>query len=186
MGNKKMKTSTFVLLVVAASVLLTAVFVAAAVLLISCLADAAHIEDINGEDKTLAVITREKIESGEYSQATFMSGHSSKGYNASGVGPTYRDYDNTYSRLSAKKLSGIRIENTCLGNGSSVEYTVESSVASGNFQIFIVDEDFHILRTVAIDGSDTVTLPTEKGKLYHVIYAGESAEIEVKLWRRMG
>ena len=149
----------------------------------ACGSESRHIEDSNGESKELAVITDADIQSGSYRCIQRDTSSSSKGRGASGAYGIYRDKDNDYSRIAAKRFSGIQIANVCKGTGADVIYTVESTVSQGNFKIVITDEDYQILQAVPLDEKATVTVPTEKGKLYFVTYAGESAEIKVELWR---
>ena len=142
-----------------------------------------QIEDVNGDSKELAVFTDEDIQADDYGCVTYMSGWSSSGVNTSGVSGIYEDDDNDYSRFTAKKMSGIATVNAYLGDGNDVTYTVESTVSSGNFKIVITDEDGKIIQTVPIDQKATVTISAQAGKLYFVKYVGESAEIQVELWR---
>ena len=152
----------------------------------SCaLAESAHIEDTNGDAKELAVITDAEIQSGAYNNTKYMSSSYVERKTPSGVTGGYRDEDTNYSRLTAKKFSGIQLINVCKGNGADVTYTIDSTVSSGNFKIVVMDETHQILKAVPIDEKTTVTIPTEKGKLYFVAIAGESAEIKVELWRSM-
>lgn len=151
-----------------------------------CFSSCSHIEDSNGESKELAVITDADIQSRSYGSVSTMSSSSSRGYKASGVTGGYKEKDNTYSRLTAKKFSGVQIANVCKGNGSDVTYIIESAVTAGNFKIVIMDDDNQIFHVVPIDEKATVTIPTEAGKLYFVTYAGESAQFKVELWRTMG
>lgn len=152
--------------------------------LTSCaLVTSTQIEDTNGDSKELAVITDSDIQDGTYGSTMLVSSTYSEGHNTSGVVGKHKEEDNDHNRLTVKKFSGIQIANVCKGNGSDVTYTLESTVSSGNFKIVIMDEEHQILHVVPIDEKATVTVPTEKGKLYFVAYAGESAEIKVELWR---
>ena len=153
--------------------------------LAACTVTGGHIEDSNGDSKELAVITDADIQNGTYGSVCLMTSTYREGYKDSGVTGGYKEEDNTHNRLTVKKFSGIQIANVCKGNGSDVTYTIESTVSSGNFKIVIMDEENQILHVVPIDEKATVTVPTEKGKLYFVTYAGESAEIKVELWRAM-
>lgn len=154
--------------------------------LASCtLLTSSQIKDTNGDAKDLAVITDDDIQNGAYGSVFLMSSTYSEGYNTSDVVGGHKEEDHDYSRLSAKKFSGVHIENAFLGNGSDVTYVIESTVSSGNFKIVIMDEDHQILEVVPIDEKATVKISTEAGKLYFVTYAGESAEIKVALWRTM-
>ena len=187
MSKKSVKRFWFVLMVVAVAVFQVSAFVIFTAIAISRTSDVMQIEDVNGEDhKSLAVITKDDICSGEYSYGMYNSHVVRKGTNDSGVEGDCGDQDNKYSSLTVERFSGIYVENACLGDGGFVEYTIVSTVTQGNFGIFIVDEELRILQTVDIDKPDTVKFLTEKGKMYYVIYAGESAEIEVQLWRTMG
>lgn len=169
--------------ILVAAMMLSSVFCLSACALLS--GGTKHIEDSNGESKELAVITDSDIQEGAYGSLFFMSSHESKGHNTSGVRGKYEDEDNDYSRLSAKKFSGIKTANVCKGTGADVTFTVEATVTNGNFKIVIMDEDNQILHVVPIDEKTTVTVSTEADKLYFVKYVGESAEINVELWRSM-
>ncbi len=144
-----------------------------------------QIEDTNGDSKELAVITDADIQGGTYGCTMLVASTSSEGHNTSGVVGGHKEKDNDHNRLTVKKFSGIYVANVCRGNGSEVTYIIESTVTSGNFKIVILDEDHQILQVVPIDEKATVTIPTEKGKLYSVTIVGESAEIKVELWRSM-
>ena len=178
-NNDDMKTTKTIFAFLAILCLLSAT-------LSSCaLATSTQIEDTNGDAKELAVITDADIQDGTYGSTMLVSSTYSEGHNTSGVVGGNKDKDNSYNRLSVKKFSGILTVNVCKGNGADVTYTIESTVSSGNFKMVIMDEDHQILHVVPIDEKATVTIPTEKGKLYFVTIAGESAEIKVELRRSM-
>ena len=179
MKHKKIPTIVLIILAVPVTVGLMIGFVAWR---ISVMANS-QIEDINGDSKELAVITDEDIEAHEYGCVTYMSGWSTTGSKASGVQGDYEEYDNENSRFTAKKMSGIGTVNAYLGNGADVTYVFESTVSRGNFRIVITDEDGKIIQTVPIDQKATVTISTQADKLYFVKYVGESAEIQVEMWR---
>ena len=142
-----------------------------------------HIEDLNGEDKVLATITTEYIESKTQDYVSMRKSVTSKGLSSSGLSEKFEKIDNQYSKTKIGKLSGIYIANAYLGNGGTVSYIIESTVSEGNFKIVITDETNKILYEVPIDQRYEIAFVADSNKIYYVKLVGESAKISVEIWR---
>ena len=142
-----------------------------------------QLEDKNGDDKTLVLITDEMIEMYTEDYRAIKRNVSSKGTKNSGVEGYYEGCDNEYTKTKIDSLSGVYICNAFLGNGSEVTYKFTSEVKKGNFKIVITGEDNKILYDVAIDKDAEVTFLANLGEVYYVKFIGESADFLVELTR---
>ena len=143
-----------------------------------------HLEDKNGDDKTLCIMKDEDIEKCTEDYIAFGHTIFSTGLNASGVKGEYEDLDNEYTNFDIKLLSGLYIANVYLGEGEMVSYQINSEVEKGNFKIMITDENKKILYEIPIDQETEISFLAEKGKMYYVKFAAESAKFEAELWRK--
>lgn len=173
-GNKKT-----VLIIFAGTILLVIAIVVSILLTQS----SKHIEDLNGEDKALATITTEYIESKTQDYVSMRKSVTSKGLSSSGLSGKFEEVDNQYSKIVIGKLSGIYIGNAYLGNGETVSYVIESTVSEGNFKIVITDETNKILYEIPIEQRYEISFVADSNKIYYVKLVGESAKISVEIWR---
>ena len=139
-----------------------------------------HLEDINGDDKSLATITTEMIELTEYDYVMNGNDITKKG-NKSGVEEYYSGCDYSYIKSTIKKLTGIYISQTYLGSGKNVTYNINSNVESGNLRIVITDSTNKVLYDIPIDQNTTTTFNAKEGETYFVKFIGESAYITVEI-----
>ena len=81
-------------------------------------------------------------------------------------------------------FSGIYIINAYLGQGNNVKFVVESNVYSGNFRIIVTNKTTNkIMYDIPIDEHSEITFYAEESETYYIKLIGESANVEVKLWR---
>lgn len=142
-----------------------------------------QLEDKNGDDKSLAIITDEMIEMYTEDYRSIKRRVFTKGRRSSGVEGYYEDCDNEYTKTDIGSLTGLYICNSFLGSGSEVTYKFDSKVKEGNFKIVITGEDNKILYDVAIDEETEVTFVANAGEIYYVKFIGESANILVEVTR---
>lgn len=140
-------------------------------------------EDVNGEDKSLARITNEMIEEYREDYRALKRKVSTKGHPTSGVTGHFSDCDYDHIETKIGKLSGIYVCNAYLGKGREVTYNIDSTVHSGNLKIVITNENDDIIYDVPIDSKETVSFFAEESKLYYVKFVGESAELEIDVFR---
>ena len=138
-----------------------------------------QIPDTNGDSKELCSINDEYIES--VTDWYDMIKHNSRKDTSdpSGVTGVFEDRDVCYSKETMKSLSGVYICNAYLASGNKVQYTINTTVHSGNLRIVITDENDKILYDVPIDTTHYIELDTIKGQTYYVKLVGESANMEV-------
>ena len=180
-GTKKKKILIEIFMVVGVAVVIFAAIIAS--VMKSSFESLEHYEDTNGESKELCHITDQEIAEMDQRYRLTNSQTVNKGIKASGVKGDAADRDNEYTKLTAEKLSGIYIANAYLGNGSMVTYKIVSAATAGNLRIVITDENNAILHDVPIDQEYQISFVAEAEKFYYVKFIGESAEIEVELWR---
>jgi len=140
-------------------------------------------KDTNGSDKSLCFITDEMISERAEECYIIRRKVTTKGESTSGVSGKYEEFDNDYAKTKTKMLSGIYISNVYLGDGKQVTYKFVATVHSGNFKIVITDHTRKILHVIPIDQESQTTFFAEKDTTYFVKFVGESAEIEVEMWR---
>lgn len=145
-------------------------------------------EDKNGDSKELCIITNDIIEQYHESYDAIGIHRYSEGLHASGVKNNEIDsdldsYDNEYTEISIKQLSGLILCNAYLGTGKQVTYTVTSQVTKGNLKIVITDEVGRILYELPLDQESSISFVGENKKLYYLKFAGESAKFEATIVR---
>ena len=143
-----------------------------------------QIKDENGDNKSLCVITDEYIEEWIDDYRVIKSHRKNEGTYDSGVKGTFADCDCRYTEVKFGMFSGIYIMNAYLGHGNNVKYVVESNVISGNFRIVVVNKTTNkIMYDIPIDEQSEITFYAKELETYYIKLVGESANVEVKLWR---
>ena len=181
-----MKSRKLLLLLSISAVVLIVLFVVLLVNYISAVIGKAvdeQIDDINGDDKSLAVISDELIEQTD-ADFTILKKHIlNVNTESSGVKGKYKKYDNDFSEISTKMLSGVWIVNSYKADGKDLTYQIESEVKSGNLKIIFTDESNKILKEIPIDSDFEFNFSTEEGTIYYIKLVGESAELKCKIYR---
>ena len=140
-------------------------------------------DDLNGDDKSLAIITDDMINRYFEDYRAIRRTVSSKTNNEIRISGKYEDCDRSYVKTQIGMLSGIYISNAYKGIDANVTYKIESSVKSGNLKIVITDEDNNILHDIPIDQKYEVTFFAYENKCYYVKFIGESADINIIIER---
>lgn len=143
-----------------------------------------QIEDNNGAEKTLCVITNEMIESVDHQHYSIKHSVYNEGLNSSNVKGKYEKFDNSYSKIKSKMLSGIYMCNAYLGKGHPVTFTVQSRVNSGNCRLVITDSNMKIVREIPIDQEVEVSFLAPEDEIFFVKCIGESANLEIEITRK--
>lgn len=141
------------------------------------------IPDTNGESKEICTMDDEFIES--YFDYYSLIKHSVKRDTSvkSGIKGDYEETDCGYLKESFGSLSGIYICNSYLASSDSVKYMVNSAVNSGNLRIVVTNGNNQILYDVPIDTTHQFEIETTVGKTYYLKLIGESANVEVTVFR---
>ena len=142
-----------------------------------------QIEDINGEDTALCVITDEMIESWKANYDIYKEKTVIKRDIQSGVEGKYAKFDGNEVLFETKIFTGIFILNSYLANDDSVTFRVDSKIIKGNSRIVLTDEESRILCDVPVNQEYTFSYATEEGKIYYLKIVGESAECNVSVFR---
>ena len=83
------------------------------------------------------------------------------------------------------KFSGtMKFHCSDLDEGDTLVLTITSNLTSGNLEIIIIDADYNIIETVAVNTTETVTINAENTE-YFVVAGGESAEFEMTITREI-
>lgn len=152
------------------------------VMLTSCMS---HIEDINGDDTSLASIDlASKIESGSYSSrsslsSTYYSGDSTYCFLDDDI-----DYDNM--DITYGLISGVtKLQCSDMSQGETLTLTINSTLTEGNLEIVVVGPNNTIVETVAVNEIVTVTIPSTDEGEYFVVIGAESAKVSIEIDREI-
>lgn len=140
-----------------------------------------HIEDINGSDNHLAIITMEEISTHRDVGTATMGGEGGYG-NKSLVDGEYEIYDFENYSLKWKKLSGVFTLQATKVETDTLTLSVESVLTSGNAEILIfIDDQYY--KHLPVGQDLQIVLESISGKTVIVKLAAESAEIELSISR---
>lgn len=144
-----------------------------------------QIEDKNGDDKSLCVITDEMIKDYDHTYYAIRLTRYCKGLNSSHVSGEngIEKFDNSYISIKTKKLSGVYLCNVYLGSGKTVTFSVKSVVKSGNLKMVIMNSRWEIIQVIPIDQTAEIRFTGLSNELYFLKCAGESAEFEIEITR---
>ncbi len=184
--SKKKKRKSIIII----SIVGTAVFCCSLLVLVAVCFNAINkrvIEDTNGpDDYSLNTLTVNDVKISEKdSFSSFMSSSSYSGDKTKIKNKNLiaADYDKAIE--SAQSFSGILTINATLTDQDTVTFSVNSSVESGNFAIFIfIDGNYH--SEIEINSKQTITLQNISGKTVCIKIAGEDANMRIELTRSVG
>lgn len=142
-----------------------------------------QIEDQNGDDKSLCVITDDMIEAADHTYISIKHTVYSEGLKDSGVQEEMEEFDNAYSKIKSNMLSGVYLCNVYAGQDATVTYIIESEIKSGNCRIVITDSQGKIFREIPIDQKAEVSFMAPKDEIFMVKCAGESAAFDIEIKR---
>ena len=139
------------------------------------------IEDINGSDTALAVLTNEDILLDDHTWigSSCNEGLYGKHTNVS-TDHIRTDYDK--SSFHCEKFSGIKTMQTTNIGTDILTLNIESVLEYGNMEIFIIVDDT-IYEEVPVGKAYTITLTGIAGKNIIVRYGAESAKIDITVTR---
>ena len=142
-----------------------------------------QIEDTNGEDTTLCVITDEMIESWTANYDIYKEKTVIKKDDKSGVKGKYAKFDGNAVHFKTKIFTVIFVLNSYLANDDSVTFRIDSKIVKGNARIVLTDEESRILCDIPVNQEYAFSYATEEGKIYYLKIVGESAECNVSVFR---
>ncbi len=145
------------------------------------------IHDANGVDNyNLNSISLEQIDATvQQDYIAFITGSGGDGKQSNIEDVQLKEVDYSETRFNAKSLNGVRIANILNTEKDNVTYTIDSSVKSGNCQIFIyVDNKLYC--EAKINDVVQVEVRDITNKNVFVKVAGEDAEITLKVKRNIG
>lgn len=152
-----MKKVICVLLVVVVAVLGTA-----------CSACIKHIEDVNGEDTALCVITENEIIRGSHVTVQFYSSQSDVSV-GNGRKISYK----------VGKLSGVERIGSVQLSGEDATFTFNVSLTGGNARVVVVSGG-KIVGEAKVNGESVVKIENGNGS-YDIKVAGESAKLDLSV-----
>lgn len=143
-----------------------------------------EIEDKNGEDIALAVLSDEDIcvdLPGSYCLSQTNSW--------SGVEPSFPDEDFNDDRKNAHMaahtpFSGVYIAQPTYGKTDTVVFSVSSDLSEGNLRLVLIDTtDYSIVGEFDVNTEDSLEVTNAKGKIFEFRVAGESAVFSLDVSR---
>ena len=144
-----------------------------------------HIDDINGaEDTSLAVITMEQIQSGNWNATALLSSESRMGMQSDVrfVKPLLDEYDYNQLKCSAKKISGVKAIHATYSHSNTLVLECDVTLVAGNMELMLfVDNVYH--SHIPINDHTLIRLDDISDKLVTVIMAAESANMKVQIKR---
>lgn len=126
-----------------------------------------HIEDSNGEDTSLATITRAELQGKSISNISSGVSRKSERYRYT-ILTQHEDIDLDYLEMYGGITSGVvNLMATELDAGTELTIACESSVESGNLAIVLISPDNEILYEFPVGQYDEVTITTNvEGKYF--------------------
>lgn len=161
-----------------------ALLCAAVVLAIMLVTPAVSIEDSNGSDTHLAVITMDEILNTNNDFSAFHSRWSNKGTQTNVERRTLEKFDYEDVVFSCERISGIKTLQVTKANCDRLTLTVESTLEAGNMEIVIIIDN-ELFDTVAVNQAQTITLNDIQGKQVTVKVAAESAKMSISVKRTL-
>ena len=158
-------------------------FVLAVIILLSRLINPefTHLEDLNGADTSLAVITMEEISTTRNAGRSSMGGEAHEG-ESSLVEDEYAIFDYDIFRLNWKKMSGVFALQSTKVQEDTLTLTVNTTLTAGNAEIIIfIDDQYY--QHIPIGRNQKIVLEDISEKTVVVKLAAESAEIELSINR---
>ena len=145
------------------------------------------IEDINGDDINLAVLTDDDLRD-EFPDNYCVS--ASVKYDGEYSYPqdhiyyeTYQDHD-VCEMKAISPFSGVGTILVTYGKSDRIEFTVTNELSSGNMRIFLIDlNTLEILHDFPINGTETFLLHNTFQREFEVRIAGESAVTSISVSR---
>ena len=174
------KTNGNPIIWIAGIALIVTLIAVAAIVLVSPSID---IEDMNGGDTHLAVITMDDIipTNNHYSAAQSYRGEDGA---KTDVPRKFRDQDYENVQFGAKKVSGIMTLQATQSDCERLVLSIASTLKAGNMEIVIIIDDEYY-GNVPIGSEQTIILDDVKGKLVLVKIAVESAEMSISISREL-
>lgn len=143
-----------------------------------------EIEDQNGDDISLAVLSDEDICADLVNSYCAMSTQSYVGENSFPEENLYTHDRDKVEATAKTPFSGVGIVQITYGKSDTIVFTVTSQLTSGNLRIVLLDYDnLTILHDFAVNTTDTFTLTNANGGEYDLRIAGESAEFSLSVSR---
>lgn len=155
----------------------TVVIVVASVLWMSSY----HIEDTNGDDPSLAVVTLDDILLNKAGYVATVFERTRTG-GSSGVPSQLQEYDAQSIRYSCKTLSGVMTIHATVAEADKLVLFVTTELTAGNLElVVVVDGEYYC--HVPIGKAQRVVVENAIGKLVEVRVGAESARVNVTVTR---
>lgn len=159
----------------------TILFVAVGVIIYQQISAPSHIEDINGPDNHLAIITMEEINTTRNAGIATMGGEGGHG-DKSMVDGDYAIYDHDSYSLKWKKMSGVFTLQATKVKTDTLTLSVDSMLTSGNAEILVfIDGQYY--KHIPVGQDQQIVLENISEKTVVVKLGAESAEIELSISR---
>lgn len=146
-----------------------------------------HIEDTNGDLNELVEIQiDDTITSDMVKYTSYMSSYSYTGLQ-SGAASRYSDVDYNSIKISAEKISGIKVVNTTsLVANEKVRLEISVVHTEGNFKMYMVDDEGTILTELVVGSGISVYEYVATTDIeIRIIIVGESANISLEISREV-
>ena len=178
--KSKKRKKGIVIVCIATSILIIS---ASIFLLISFLTPSINIEDSNGNDTDLAVITLDEILTTDNHFSAISSHFSNRGQKTNVAGDL-EDHDFDEVVFRCERLSGIKTLQATKTECNQLTFHIESTLESGNMEIIImVDNEYY--DSVAVNKTHTIVLNDVADKQVVLKIAAESAKLHIAVTRQL-
>lgn len=141
-----------------------------------------EIKDKNGDDTSLAVLSKEDICADIPESYCFSFYSSSEGIEE--IGDWSYDISDEISISAITPFSGVEYAQATYGKSDTISFTVTSDLTEGNLSIVLIDLDnLSIIHEFDINTTETFELKNALDGKYEIRVAGESAEFEMMVLR---
>lgn len=153
------------------------------ILLIVLLWTPEPLEDLNGADTSLAVLTRDEVLSGSNGwEAQFVSDELNGGQTNVSKKQKADAYDFDQCSFKCKMINGVKTMQITNIDSNTLTLSIESVLESGNLEIFIlINNSFY--EEVPVGQKYTTTLEGISGKDVEVRFAAEGAKMSINVIR---